>query len=158
MLLNWFIASTVDEVGISWFDFYSIGHICMGIGIFLFFSLFYTIPYSKSNESQVLLPLWVVWIITILLAIGWEWLENVVFVDLGIKFEGRIDSIENMLTDIILVAIGGLGSWAVCHLVFKKEKNAWDYYVFGIIGFSIWILIFLILRFLTFHNSPIIPS
>ena len=48
MLFNWLIATTTEEVGLSWFDFYSIGHITFGIGIFLFFSFFYTIQKYKG--------------------------------------------------------------------------------------------------------------
>ena len=49
MLLNLWFATTADEVGISVFDFFSIGHICFGIGLFLFWSLFYTIPKKKGR-------------------------------------------------------------------------------------------------------------
>jgi hypothetical protein len=48
MLSNWLLATEISEVGLSWFDFYSIGHLCFGIGLFLFFSLFYTVPKSFS--------------------------------------------------------------------------------------------------------------
>ncbi|MBY9006549.1 MAG: hypothetical protein KGD63_07300 [Candidatus Lokiarchaeota archaeon] len=150
MLYNWLIAQDVSEVGISWLDFFSIGHICMGLGIFLLFSLFYTIPMSKSNGSaQVKLPLWCAWIITIVMAIIWELIENILLYDLGLKFEGRRDSTANIITDIILVGMGGLGMWIFGHLVFKYHKKVWPYYVFGIIGLALWIGVFLILRYFT---------
>ncbi len=155
MIINWLVATTTEEVGISWFDFYSIGHVCMGIGIFLFFSLLYTIPMSNEGESQVILPLWAIWILTVLLGIGWEFLENIIFIEMGIKFEGRLDSVQNITTDILIVAIGGLGGWLFCHEVFVKDKNVWAYYIFGLIGFTIWIVVFIILRYFTYKNTPI---
>jgi hypothetical protein len=156
MLSNWFIAESVEEVGLSWFDFFSIGHICMGIGIFLIFSLFYTIPMSKEEgTSQILLPLWAVWVITVLAGIAWEFIENILFYELGIKFENRLDSIPNIITDILFVGVGGLGSWLFAHLVFSSpHRKIWPYYVFGLIGLGLWIGVFLILRYITLE-API---
>jgi len=154
MLLNDFIATTVDEVGISWFDFYSIGHICFGIGVFLFFSLFYTIPKKKGRIP--IFSLLLVFILTIVCAIIWEIIEHTVLLNLGLKFENRADSLQNMTTDIFLCAVGGLGTWLFAYITFEKEKSAVAYYTFGIIGFGVWISVFIILRYLTLHNSPII--
>ncbi|MEJ2248791.1 MAG: hypothetical protein P8Y70_05230 [Candidatus Lokiarchaeota archaeon] len=149
MILNWFIAENVSEVGVSFFDFYSIGHICMGIGVFLFFSLFYTVPMSKQEGyKQVGMPLWVVWIITVIIGIAWEFLENIIFYEWGIKFEGRRDSLLNVISDIMLVGVGGLSTWLFAHLIFKHHKKVWPYYLFGIIGFSIWLGFFIIARYL----------
>ena len=155
MLANWLVATTVDEVGVSFFDFYTIGHICMGVGFFLFFSLFYTIPMSKDDASQILLPLWAVWIITFLIGIAWEFIENIILLEMGLKFEHRADSLQNIITDVIFAGIGGLGSSLFCHLVFNKDKNMWAYYIFGIIGFGLWLGVFIILRYLTYQNTPV---
>jgi len=154
MLFNKFFATIVDEVGISWFDFYSIGHICFGIGVFLFFSLFYTIPKKKGRIP--IFSLLFVFIITIVISITWEILENVLFLEMGWKFEGRMDSWPNMITDVFLGAVGGLGAWLFAYLIFEKDKSAFGYYTFGIIGFGVWISVFIILRYLTLQNSPII--
>ncbi|MFX1419884.1 MAG: hypothetical protein ACFE9N_13280 [Promethearchaeota archaeon] len=154
MILNEFFATVVDEVGISWFDFYSIGHICFGIGVFLFWSLFYTIPKKKGRIP--IFSLLFVFILTVVCGVIWEILENTLFLNLGWKFESRPDSWQNMTTDVILCAIGGLGTWLFAYLIFEKEKSAIAYYTFGIIGFAVWISVFIILRYLTFQNSPII--
>jgi hypothetical protein len=155
MILNWLIAESVDEVGVSLFDFFTIGHICMGIGIFLVFSLFYTIPMSKKEgTSQIILPLWAVWVITLALGIIWEIIENTLFFEIGIKFENRLDSIANIITDIIFVGLGGLSSWIFAHLVFRSQVGSWPYYLFGFIGLGLWIGIFLILRYITI-NVPL---
>jgi len=152
MLFNGFIATTVDEVGISYF--YSIGHICFGIGVFLLFSLFYTIPKKKGRIP--IFSLLLVFILTVVCAVIWEIIEHTVLLNLGLKFENRADSLQNMTTDVLLVAIGGLGTWLFAYLTFEKEKSAFAYYTFGIIGFGVWISVFIILRYLTLHNSPII--
>jgi hypothetical protein len=154
MLFDWLLATEIDEVGISWFDFYSIGHICFGIGLFLFFSLFYTIP--KKHGTIPIFSLLFVFILTVICSIIWEVLENLVFLELGWKFEGRADSWQNITTDILLCAVGGLSTWLFAYITFEKDKNAFGYYIFGIIGFGIWISVFIILRYLTFKNSPII--
>jgi len=154
MLFNWLIATEVDEVGISWFDFYSIGHICLGIGLFLFFSMFYTIP--KKRGKIPIFSLLFVFMLTVFFSIVWEMIENVVLLELGLKFEGRADSWQNITTDIFLCAIGGLGTWIFAYLIFEKDRNSFGYYAFGIIGFGVWLGIFIILRYLTFQNSPVI--
>ncbi|MHA1913444.1 MAG: hypothetical protein ACW986_09120 [Promethearchaeota archaeon] len=154
MLFNELIATEVLEVGVSWFDFYSIGHICLGIGLFLFFSLFYTIPKKRGNVP--IFSLLLVFILTVILAIVWEIVENVIFLNLGWKFENRPDSWQNITTDVLLCAVGGLGTWIFAYITFEKDKKAFAYYAFGIIGFGVWIGVFIILRYLTFQNSPII--
>ncbi len=153
MLFNKFIAEFSGEVGQSWFDFFTIGHLCMGIGIFLLFSLFYTIPMGKDKGvSRIILPLWVVWIITVLMGILWEIVENTIFYHIGIKFETRLDSFQNIFTDILFVGLGGLITWILAHFIFKAQKRAWVYYVFGITGLSLWIGLFIVLRYLTLSH------
>ncbi|MFX1453984.1 MAG: hypothetical protein ACFFDB_01280 [Promethearchaeota archaeon] len=147
MLFNWLIATDISEVGISWFDFYSIGHICYGIGLFLFFSLFYTIP--KKKGAIPIFSLLFVFILTMIFVILWEVVENFIFLDLGWKFENRPDSLQNMFTDVLLGAIGGLGTWLFAYITFEKDKNSFAYYTFGIIGFGVWLSIFIILRYMT---------
>ena len=154
MLFNEWFATTIEEVGQSWFDFYSIGHICFGIGLFLFFSLFYTIP--KKRGKIPIFSLLFVFICTMICVILWELVENTIFYDLGWKFENRRDSWQNITTDIIFGALGGLGTWLFAYLIFEKDRNAWGYYIFGILGFTLWISVFIVLRYLTLKNSPII--
>jgi len=90
-----------------------------------------------------------VFILTLGILILWEVLEHFLFIDLGWKFEGRPDSWQNITTDLIIGAIGGIVSWIFCHEVFVKDKNIWSYYIFGILGFTVWLVVFMILRALT---------
>ncbi|TFG08973.1 MAG: hypothetical protein EU539_00855 [Promethearchaeota archaeon] len=153
-LFNWLVATEVSEVGTSWFDFYSIGHICLGIAIFLFFSLFYTIP--KARGSTPIFSLLFVFIITLILLIAWEVLENTLLFMLDLKFENRLDSFQNIFTDIIMGLLGGLIAWLFAYFTFEKHWKLWPYYTFGIICFAVWLGVFIILRELTFLNSPVI--
>ncbi len=147
MLFVDLFASDPSQVGLAWFDFYSIGHICFGIGVFLFFSLFYTVPKNKGHTP--IFSLLFVFICTMIIIIIWEVFENTLFIEIGWKFEGRADSWQNITTDILVGVLGGLGSWLFCYIIFIKEKNIWAYYIFGIIGFAIWLVVFIILRIYT---------
>ncbi|MGQ4875258.1 MAG: hypothetical protein ACTSVV_18700 [Promethearchaeota archaeon] len=148
MFFNEIIATKIDEVGVSWFDFYSIGHITFGVGTFLFFSLLYTIP--KLKDKKPILPWWGVIALTIAILIIWEIIENTLFIALGLKFEGRADSPQNTATDIILGILGMLGAFISAYYIIDKDKNIWGYYIFGIISFIIWLIFFFIGRYITF--------
>ena len=147
MILNEIIATKSSEVGVSWLDFFSIGHICFGIGVFLFFSLCYSIP--KSRGDTPILSLLAVFILTFIILIAWEVVENTLFLDLNLKFDNRPDSPQNILTDIVFGTIGALGSLLWAYEAFEKGKKHWPYYVFGLIMFVIWLLVFSIFRLLT---------
>ena len=146
MILSEIIATNASEVGQSWFDFFSIGHICFGIGVFLFFSLGYSIP--KSRGDTPILSLLAVFILTFIILIAWEVVENTLFIDIGWKFGDR-DSPRNILTDIVLGTIGALSMLLWAYEAFEKDKKHWPYYVFGLIMFVIWLLVFGVFGFLT---------
>jgi len=147
MILSEIIATNASEVGQSWFDFFSIGHICFGIGVFLFFSLCYSIP--KSRGDTPILSLLAVFILTFIILIAWEVVENTLFLELNLKFGNRRDSPQNILTDIVFGTIGALGSLLWAYEAFEKGKKHWPYYVFGLIMFVIWLLVFSVFGFLT---------
>ncbi len=147
MILNEIIATKSSEVGVSWLDFFSIGHICFGIGVFLFFSLCYSIP--KSRGDTPILSLLAVFILTFIILIAWEVVENTLFITLGWKFGDRADSPQNIFTDLVFGIIGALGSLLWAYEAFEKGKKHWPYYVFGLIMFVIWLGVFSFLRVLT---------
>lgn len=150
MLFNWFIATASSEVGQSWFDFYSIGHICFGVGVFMFFSLFYSIPKAKGYTP--IFSLLLVFICTMVILVLWEVAENLIVYMIGwehLKFEGRPDSWQNITTDLLIGTLGALIAWIYAYLAFERDKKHWEYYLFGIINFCIWLGIFVILRYFT---------
>lgn len=155
MLLNWIVATDISEVGVSLFDFYSIGHICFGLGTFLFFSLLYTIP--MQFDKKPLLPLWAIFLLTMGVLIAWEFLENFLFIEIGIKFEDRLDSPGNITTDLILGAFGALINWIAAYEIEEKHEGKgikW-YYLTGIIAFALWLILFVILRYITYWATAI---
>lgn len=147
MILSEIIATKTSEVGESWFDFFSIGHICFGIGVFLFFSLCYSIP--KARGDTPILSLFAVFILTFIILIAWEVVENTLFLDLNLKYDNRPDSPRNILTDIVFGTLGALGTLLWAYEAFEKDKKHWPYYVFGLIMFVIWLGVFSFLRVLT---------
>ena len=153
MILSEIIATKTSEVGVSWFDFYSIGHICFGIGVFLFFSLGYTIPKAKGRTP--LFSLFFVFIVTLFILVAWEILENTLLFLSNLKFEDRPDSFRNIFTDILFGILGAIGTWIFAYITFEKDKKIWPYYMFGILGLILWLGVFIILRYLTFMNSPV---
>ncbi|MGV9171416.1 MAG: hypothetical protein ACOC35_02445 [Promethearchaeia archaeon] len=152
-LLNWLVATDIDEVGVSAFDFYSIGHICFGLGVVLFFSLFYLIP--KHHNNNPIFPLWLVFVLSMGVLIAWEFIENLLFLELGIKFEKRADSVINITTDLILGTIGAVFNTVAAYEVGKKNRHYKWYYLEGLIAFGIWLIIFVILRYLTYWASAV---
>jgi len=113
--------STGSEVGVSWFDAYSLVHVGFGIFLFLLLSLLHTIPKWLSMLS--------VFILTILGLIGWEIIENTLFLALGIKVSGKIDNPQNLTSDMIF-GILGAGFLLIVFNIFYEEKK-WVYYVIG---------------------------
>ncbi len=159
MLNNWLVATTVNEVGVSWIDFYSLGHICFGIGAFLVFSLFYTIPKAKGYTP--IFSLLMVFISTLIVLVCWELMENILFVYIDqvmsttIKFEGRPDSLQNSIADVLFGIIGAIGAWIFAYQTFKKDKKLWPYYIFGLLSLLLWLGFFIVARYLTYWNTPI---
>lgn len=92
------------------------------------------------------MPLWLVYTLTLIVLIAWEFIENIVFFELGWKFENRLDSPINITTDIILGALGAAVNGYFAYKMVELDKNMKGYYIFGIISFIVWILLFVIFR------------
>ncbi len=150
MLFECIIGFTIEEAGICWFDFFSIGHLCFGLGTFLIISLFYTIPKHKGNVP--IFSLLFVFILTLIVLIAWEIVENVVFVAIGWKFEDQPDSWQNITTDLIIGVIGAIINCVAAYETVDKweGKGIRWYYFTGVIAFVIWLVFFFILRYFTY--------
>jgi hypothetical protein len=102
-------ARSRSEVTQSWFDFHSIGHFVMGI--ITFFATF-------SIYGKLLMPftdaLSYAFSSTLVIGLMFEIIENTILVP--IKFDGRKDSTENSLMDILMVGIGGGAAYPYCML------------------------------------------
>lgn len=139
------VATNINEIGVSFFDFYSFGHITMGIALFLFFS---TLIYYFLKKVNLKTSLCYSLILSIIGGIVWEIIENILFFKWGIKFEGRKDSIFNLATDLSFVGIGAY-LMLLLRTKFKTNKEVIKYYIFGILTFLFFILAYFIFKYLT---------
>ncbi|MFB6246927.1 MAG: hypothetical protein ABEI74_05045 [Candidatus Pacearchaeota archaeon] len=105
MMETW-VAKSAENVSLAPFDYFSIGHIGMGVGIFLAFYLIYIYFWNKGFSEISKTSLWAIFGLTFAAAIFWEVFENVLLLELGQKFKDRPDSIYNLVTDMIFVSLG----------------------------------------------------
>ncbi len=146
------LATSQDHVGISAWDYYSWGHIGMGIASFLIFSLINTIPSLVDKKLVYLIPYWSILLLVVAFAVGWEILENTLLLSWGFKFEGRKDSLQNSFWDILFVTLGGLIMWVVKGIL----VDWWGgihmiplFYILGFIAFIVVLILFFIGYFIT---------
>ena len=138
-----FVGMDADYIGRSPWDFYSWGHIALGIASFLLLSLLITVP--RALGGQALIPWWLIIIIVLLLLFLWECIENVILWALKWKFEDRQDTFVNLLWDIIFGMIGAGAMW-LCEWIIFDVLGALGryYYIFGSIIFGLVIVAYLI--------------
>lgn len=142
------IATNINEVGISLLDFFSIAHICMGIGMFLFFSFIYYYFFKKTDFKS---SLYCSCLLSLAGAIGWELIENILFLNWGLKFGNVADSIFNLVSDLFFV---GTGAFFMMVLRFKFDtykKKISDYYLIGSLIFLFYISLYFLFRHLTLY-------
>ena len=132
-----------DYVGRSPWDFYSWGHMALGIALFLLLSLLITIP--EFLEGQGIIPWWSIIIIVLFLLLFWEFFENIVLWALGWKFEDRQDSFWNFLWDMIFgmatASVMWLFQWIIMEIL--EAPGRW-FYVAGAISFGVVMLAYFI--------------
>ncbi|GAB4317834.1 MAG: hypothetical protein Kow0069_20700 [Promethearchaeota archaeon] len=115
-------------------DFYSLGHVIFGqVTFWICYMLFaYWVPdvvYPVKTWSLV---------ITIVVGIAWEPIENLLLWKLGLKFENKQDSWLNIVFDVIFVVVGGILAWVI---------TIWWV---NLILFIAELVVFLILRYVVF--------
>ncbi|MHA1913445.1 MAG: DUF2585 family protein [Promethearchaeota archaeon] len=151
MILSWFWAQSPSEVSQVVFDFFSFAHICMGIVFFASLSLISTLRNLIDPKNfKIKKSHWIAYIGgTILLGIIWEIIENTLGMVWGWKYQNQQDSIINIISDIILVGLGGLICFGFAHLLYEKVKQCefpW-YYLFDSLSFILFFVIYLALEF-----------
>ncbi|MHA2129898.1 MAG: hypothetical protein ACW99L_08000 [Promethearchaeota archaeon] len=151
MILNWFWATLPSEVGRSVFDFFSFGHLAMGIVVFSLLSLISTIRnLFDSKNFKVKKSHWIWFVVgTIAFAVFWEIVENTLVYDWGLKHMNQRDSIINAIADIILGGLSALLLWAVGYLLYEKVKKYEFllFYLFAVLMFVVFFVIYLVLEF-----------
>ncbi len=145
------VAETKDETGRAPWDYFSWGHIAMGIVSFLLLVLINIIPTYVDQALVYIIPYWWMLILTIGVGIGWEIIENTIFVETGLKFENRRDSLVNAIWDIIFVTIGALYIWILKGIMVNviSVNLILAFYTVGIVSFIVVIIAFLIGRAMT---------
>lgn len=142
VLINWPIIHVIGEaISVAVFDFWSMGHLLLGIAIFIFaFSIYFIfknrdVPPENVSIHTVKIPaprkMFISWIISVIAAILWEVIENTLGIYLELK--NILDSPLNAISDIILWSIGGLIAWYVTHLMFVSKHYIAVFYVYGFI-------------------------
>lgn len=144
------IGDVMEHVGYSPVDYFSWGHVAMGIVSFLLFSLFITIPRAINPTGELIIDWWFILVLILIVAVGWELIENFIFYKWGIKFEGRRDSIYNSLSDIIFVMGGGALMWLFKWIIMDAmgEEGRW-FYLIGLISFGVVMVGYFIGYFIT---------
>lgn len=123
-----FVGTLEDYVGRSPWDFYSWGHIAFGIAAFSIFSFIITVYELITSLEATLAWLWIL-VFVIIVAVGWEIIENTIIWRLGLKYENRKDSFINSFFDIFFVVLGGLATWLLKWIIMDVigERGRWFY-------------------------------
>ena len=148
-----FIGLVDDYIGRSAWDFYSWGHMDMGIGGFMIFSLLITIPETFLSMAG-LIPWWLVFVLTILVGgFLWEILENTLIYYWGWRERG-IDSLKNAIWDIIFVTVASAVMWLIQWIIMDVlgHRTRW-FYIVGAISFGIILICYFIGFYLTNQNT-----
>jgi len=148
-----FVGAVDDYVGRSAWDFYSWGHIDMGIAAFIFFSLFITLPEYYFGVGAGFFPWWLAFVLTVAVSILWEILENTLIYYWGWR-PGGLDSVLNAVWDIVFVTLGGgimwLFKWVIMNLF--GFPGRW-FYIVAFISFLIILICYLIGFYITNENT-----
>lgn len=145
------VAETKDQTGRAPWDYFSWGHVAMGIMSFLLLVLINIIPTYVDQALVYLIPYWVMLVLTIGVGIGWEIIENTIFVETGLKFENRRDSFVNATWDVIFVIIGALYIWILKGIMINLigVHLILAFYIVGVVSFIVVIIGFLIGKAMT---------
>lgn len=151
MIFNWFWAEIASEVSQSVFDFFSFGHIAMGIVAFALLSIISTIRnLFDPNNFAVQKSHWIWFFIgTIIFGILWEIIENTLLLDWGLKHQNQADSVMNAIFDVLLVGGGALICCVFAYLFYGKVKKCefpW-FYLFSSLSFILFFVIYISLKF-----------
>ncbi len=144
-------ATLPNEVSQSVFDFFSFGHLAMGIVVFSLISLISTIRNLFDSKHFIVQKSHWIWFFvgTIIFAVFWEVVENTLLVQWGLKHQNQLDSVINATADIILGGIGALICLIGGYLLYKKVKKHEFllFYLLDSLSFILFYLIYLVLKF-----------
>jgi len=146
------ITTKKSEVSRAPIDYFSWGHLNMGVVVFLLWSMVNLLPSLYNQEMTYILAYGISVLLTVVVAVVWEIVENTLLLNIGIKFEGRKDSLQNAIWDIIFVVVGGLIMWAIKSLMINLTGNYAlipAFYIVGVIVFIAFLIGFFIGKSIT---------
>ncbi|MHA2282817.1 MAG: DUF2585 family protein [Promethearchaeota archaeon] len=151
VIFDWLWATVPSEVSQSVFDFFSFGHLAMGIVVFSLISLISTIRNlfdPKNFKVQKSHWMWF-FVGTLIFAVFWEVVENTVLLQWSLKHLNQPDSIINAIADIILGGLSALIIWAIGFLLYEKIKKYKFllFYISDTLLFILFFVIYLVLEF-----------
>ncbi len=151
MIFNWLWAILPSEVGQSVFDFFSFGHLAMGVAVFSFLSLVSTIRnLFDPNHFKIQKSHWMWFFVgTVIFAVIWEIVENTLILQWGLKHMNQADSIINAIADIVLGSISALIIWGFGYLLYEKVRK-YEFLLFFLSNallFVVFFVIYLVLEF-----------
>jgi len=146
------VAIDLGALSIASFDFWSVGHFLNGVALFVIaFTIGWIIhnktgkPKDPINEPEFR-KFVIYWGIVLVIAVIWEVFENTLGYWTGFKV--KLDSVPNIINDITIWGIGGCLSWYMTDLMFLSDKYLRSYYIYGIMSFTMGLLILVIFRIL----------
>lgn len=128
-------------VDFSFIDFYTTGHFIFGyISQLLVYILFHVCLGLPNNPGVFV-------VISINIGISWEFIENFYLQKKGYKFDNRVDSFANSLTDVLFVDIGAI----TCAFITINSLKI--IFIVSIIILAIMVALMEVLRKITFNNE-----
>lgn len=150
-MFDWLWATLPNEVGQSVFDFFSFGHLAMGVVVFSLLSLISTIRnLFDPNNFKVQKSHWLWFFVgTIIFAVFWEVVENTLVLEWGLKHLNQQDSIINAIADIVLGGISALIIGVIGYLLYEKVKKYKFllFYISDALFFVLFFVIYVVLEF-----------
>jgi hypothetical protein len=147
-----FVGTVEDYLGRSPWDFYSWGHIALGIASFSLLSLMITI--TEAFIGPAFIAWWFILFLTFCVGFIWEILENTVILWWGWRPSNRRDSFINAFWDIIFVTCGGASTWLLKWIIkdFLSLQGRY-FYIVALIYFCILLIAYFIGFYITNENT-----
>jgi hypothetical protein len=147
-----FVGTVEDYLGRSPWDFYSWGHIALGIASFALLSLMITI--TEAYFGPAFIAWWFILFLTFCVGVIWEILENTLILWWGWRPLNRRDSFINSFWDIIFVTCGGASTWLLKWILkdFLSLQGRY-FYIAALIYFGILLIAYFIGFYITNQNT-----
>jgi hypothetical protein len=147
-----FVGTVENYLSRAPWDFYSWGHIAFGIASFSLLSLMITI--TEIIIGPAIIAWWFILLLTFLVGVIWEILENTVIFWWGWRPHNRRDSFVNAFWDIIFVTAGGAFTWLLKWIIKDLISLAGRYfYITALIFFALVMVAYFIGFYITNENT-----